>query len=336
MIGVMIVPTGLGAEIGGHAGDATPAARMLATLCDKLIVHPNVVNASDICEMTENMLYVEGSMLDRFLEGEIRLDEVRNNQVLVVANAPLKPELINSVSAARVTLGMDVSLLELKQPLIMRGSIDRENEAVGDVEGWQELVEQVEGKDFDALAISTPIVVDLETKQKYIDVGGTNPWGGVEAMVSKLISAKLNKPVAHAPIAVGQDDPMYAFSEVVDPRMAAEFVSISYLHCVLKGLQRAPRCGRKHGKGLGRSQVDFLVAPDGCWGRPHRACERAGIPIIVVQENKVQGSHPGGYCPTYRAKNYWEAAGIVSCMKAGVLPSSVRRPLGSTTIERGD
>ena len=48
---VMIVPTGIGAELGGHAGDATPTARLLAGVCDKLITHPNVVNASDINEM---------------------------------------------------------------------------------------------------------------------------------------------------------------------------------------------------------------------------------------------------------------------------------------------
>ena len=34
---VMIVPTGIGAEIGGHAGDATPSARLLASVCDTLI-----------------------------------------------------------------------------------------------------------------------------------------------------------------------------------------------------------------------------------------------------------------------------------------------------------
>ncbi|GAG26483.1 unnamed protein product, partial [marine sediment metagenome] len=51
---VMIVPTGIGAEIGGHAGDAAPAARLLAGACDTLITHPNVVNASDINELPEN------------------------------------------------------------------------------------------------------------------------------------------------------------------------------------------------------------------------------------------------------------------------------------------
>ena len=77
--GVFIIPTGLGAEIGGHAGDASPAAKLVASVCDNLVIHPNVVNASDINEMTENMLYVEGSILDRFLEGSIGLKKVHSN-----------------------------------------------------------------------------------------------------------------------------------------------------------------------------------------------------------------------------------------------------------------
>ncbi|KAJ1425425.1 hypothetical protein SESBI_11139 [Sesbania bispinosa] len=39
---VMIVPTGIGAAIGGYAGDALPVARALSTVVDCLITHPNV------------------------------------------------------------------------------------------------------------------------------------------------------------------------------------------------------------------------------------------------------------------------------------------------------
>ena len=48
---VLIIPTGIGAEIGGHAGDATAVSRMIAEIVDTLVLHPNVVNASDINEM---------------------------------------------------------------------------------------------------------------------------------------------------------------------------------------------------------------------------------------------------------------------------------------------
>ena len=39
---VMIVPTGIGAAIGGFAGDALPTARALSSVVDCLITHPNV------------------------------------------------------------------------------------------------------------------------------------------------------------------------------------------------------------------------------------------------------------------------------------------------------
>ena len=41
---VMIVPTGIGASIGGFAGDALPSAKLLSTVVDTLITHPNVMN----------------------------------------------------------------------------------------------------------------------------------------------------------------------------------------------------------------------------------------------------------------------------------------------------
>jgi len=40
---VMIVPTGIGAAIGGFAGDALPVARALSSVVDCLITHPNVM-----------------------------------------------------------------------------------------------------------------------------------------------------------------------------------------------------------------------------------------------------------------------------------------------------
>lgn len=43
---IMIVPTGIGASIGGYAGDALPAARLLSSVVDTLITHPNVLNGA--------------------------------------------------------------------------------------------------------------------------------------------------------------------------------------------------------------------------------------------------------------------------------------------------
>lgn len=322
MIGVMIVPTGIGAEIGGHAGDATPAARLLAAVSDKLILHPNVVNASDINEMPHNALYVDGYLLDCFLTGTIALQEVRQNKILLAVNAPVRPETVNAVSAARVTLGADVSILELKDPLCMTAYKGPDGEATGRVTGWWHLVEQVQGHDFDALAIATPIGCDPVVALDYFENGGVNPWGGVEAMASRKIAAEVHVPVAHAPI---ESDDLKHVNQIVDPRIAPEMISQCYLHCVLKGLHRAPR---PSGTGLRVRDVDFLVSPWGCWGTPHEACIKVGVPVIMVRENRtVMNIKPG---PSIVVGNYLEAAGVIAAMRAGVTRESVRRPISPT------
>jgi len=339
MNGIIIVPTGIGAEIGGHAGDANPVVKLFASLCDKLITHPNAVNASDINEMTENTLYVEGSILDRFLRGEIFLKEVYRNNILLVVNPPIKKDLINAVGAARTTIGADINILVLDKPLKMIGGIDENGKPIGEVYGWENLVTQVNDYQFDVLAISTPIDVDRKTKLDYFRIGGIiNPWGYVEAKASKLIANALDKPVAHSPVETaerGDEEVMYLQEDIiVDPRMAAEVISICYLHCILKGLNKAPRLSYKSRGSLSNRDIDFLVTPYGCVGEPHWACIKSKIPIICVKENKtcLNEKIPKEFIIV---ENYLEAAGYVSCMKAGINEKSVRRPLGNTLILNG-
>jgi len=329
MIGVMIIPTGIGAEIGGHAGDGNPAAKLIASCCDRLIVHPNVVNASDINEMAENMLYVEGSILDRFLEGKLELKEVRSNRILVATNSPLKADTTNAVSAARATIGIDAEIVVLETPLKMVSSMSN-GVATGEVSGWRELVAQVEQFDYDALAVHTPVDVDRDVAMSYYKNGGINPWGGVEAKASRLIANALDKPVAHAPIEnIPPDDKEFhsIFDEVIDPRIAPEAISNCFLHCVLKGLWRAPRIG----KGLSVDQVDFLVTPINCVGRPHEACLEAEIPVIAVRENRtvLQDRMPDEFIVV---DNYLEAVGVIQAMRCGLSTGSVRRPLDFTKV----
>lgn len=325
MNGVMIIPTGIGCAIGGHAGDATPAAKLIASCCDKLVIHPNVVNASDINEMTPNMLYVEGSMLDRFLGGDFCLNEVRSNKILVVANKPVTNETINAVNAARMTIGADIDIVELDVPLIMISTME-DGVATGQVDNYEALVNQIQDLQFDALAIHTSISVSRDVALKYFREGGVNPWGGVESIASGLIANRLVvKPVAHAPLesTSSEDEELYFIfqNEEINPRLAAEAVSNCYFHCVLKGLHRAPRPGSN---GLNVTDINFLVTPDSCYGLPHRLCDTNKIPVIVVRENTtvLNCEMPSHYI---FVENYFEAAGIIMSMRAGVSMSSIRR-----------
>jgi len=316
---VFIVPTGVGAEIGGHSGDATPAAKLVASVCDKLIIHPNVVNASDINEMTENMLYVEGSTLDRFLQGNVGLEEVRSNKILVVVNSPVLSETVNALNAARVTMGADISLLALKTPLVMVASMIN-GQASGRIENIESLITQVKGLDFDVLIINTPIQTDNKVVTDYLQgEGGVNPWGGIEAELSKFVSVRINKPVFHAPIE--NSEVMKTFNEVVDPRKSAELVSTCYIHCCLKGAHKAPKLS-PNSHALWSNEIDFMVSPAGLFGKPHRACKKQGIPIIGVLENRTAIDKEPSRVDIL-VNNYLEAIGVICANKSGVTIESV-------------
>ncbi len=330
---VMIIPTGIGAEIGGHAGDANPTAKLIGSVCDNLILHPNVVNASDINEMLSNALYVEGGMLDEFFMARTSLVKSRANKILLVTNPPVAHEIINAASAARMTLGAEVDVMELKTPLEMTGLIER-GVATGHVDGVTELIEQVlhlfARQEYDALAISSPIVVDQDTAMEYLEHGGVNPWGGVEAMVSRRIGESLGVPVAHAP---QEHIKSFKFNEVVDPRMAAEVISITYIFCVLKGLYKAPRMGHFSSGDMIIDDIDVLVSPWGCEGPPHTACISRNIPVIIVKENITTSKIMTWEHPNFIVvENYHEAVGVLVGMREGISRESVRRPVRKTKV----
>jgi len=241
---------------------------------------------------------------------------------------------INAVSAARCSLGMDAEIVELKVPLKLVAKME-DGLATGDVYGWKELVKQVLNYKFDALAIATPIDISEETLVKYFTEGGVNPVGGVEAVASKLIANELCCPVAHGPV----DYSMGEFREVVDPRKAVEIITDNYIHCILKGLHQAPRVifnfnyptnhmGYSKERSLTVADIDVMISPMGCFGRPHKACIEKGIPIIVVRENKSVLNDFEDNDPRFIfVDNYIEAAGRLQCLKAGVHYPTVRRPV---------
>ena len=347
-----VVPTGVGSEIGGHAGDAGPAARLLGGMCDTLITHPNVVNASDINEMPLNGLYVEGSILSRFLLGTVGLRRVRSNRVLVVidehADEFFTDSAINSVNGARASYGLDCPrVVTMRPPVKLRARFAPSGRAAGRVEGLAPLLDILtELRDeYDAVSISSVIDVPHEFHTEYFEKHGEmiNPWGGVEAMLTHTISTLLDVPSAHSPMFESQEI-SNLYVGVVDPRMAAEAVSVTFLQCTLKGLSTAPRVvtdpadfGRDGT--LDAGDVSCLVIPDGCLGLPTLAALLQGIPVIAVEECQTIMKNDLGALPWRpgqfrRVANFWEAAGIVATMKAGISPESVRRPIAGVAIDR--
>jgi hypothetical protein len=348
---VLLVPTGIGAEIGGHAGDATAVARLLAAVCDTLITHPNVVNASDINEMTENTLYVEGSVICRLLMGTLGLQPVKSNRVVVLLEAHPDESFIylavNSVSAARASFGLRCpGTWLIDPPLKLVAQYSSSGIACGRVEGMQTVLDLLERHrdEYDAVAISSTIAVPSSYHLQYFQSGGkmVNPWGGVEAMLTHAVSLLCDSPSAHSPMLETQEIADEE-SGLVDPRMAAEAISLGFLQCILKGLQRAPRLvsdpeAMRLSGVLTANDVSCLVIPDGVLGLPTLAALEQGIPVIAVRENANLMHNdlsalpwaPGQYT---RVENYWEAVGVMTALRAGIAPESVRRPLPPTLVD---
>ena len=349
---VLVVPTGVGCEIGGHAGDAGPVARLLSGTCDTLITHPNVVNASDIAEISQNTLYVEGSVISRLLMGTIGLQPVRANRVLVVIDEHrdeyFTNQTINAVSAARSCYGLQCPrVVRLNPPIAMRAEYTSSSRAAGRIEGLERLQEVLDAyrNEYDAVAIASVVEVPHNYHMDYFLSNGKmiNPWGGVEAMLTHWVSLAYNVPSAHAPMLESKEiadlNP-----GLVDTRIAAEAISITFMQCILKGLQRSPRIVTerdlmKRHNVLTAADLSCLVIPDGCVGLPTLAALEQGIPVIAVRENRnIMQNHlselPWAHGQFYQVENYWEACGVLTALKEGLAPECVRRPLPTTVHER--
>ena len=349
---VFLVPTGIGAEIGGHAGDATPVARVLAEVCDCLITHPNVVNASDINEIPENTFYVEGSAITNLLMGTTALQAVNKNRVLVIIDnheiEMFANDTVNAVSAARATYGFDcVKVIKLDPPLKMAAEFIKSGRAAGVVYGFDRIrtiLEENEGE-FDAVALASVVDVDEQYHEDYFHGKGVliNPWGGVEAMLTHALSILFGVPPAHSPMLENKKVADFDLG-LVEPRLAAEAVSLTFVQCMLKGLHRSPRIITdpniiSEAGLLNVADISCLVIPDKCLGLPTLAALEQGIPVIAVKENNNLMKNnldrlPWASGQFYHVENYWEAAGVMSAIKSGITPASMRRPLSETKVEK--
>ena len=198
---------------------------------------------------------------------------------------------------------------------------------------------------YDAVAIASVIDVPAQYHEDYFGSGGemVNPWGGVEALLTHSISSLFNVPSAHSPM-LENHDIAYADTGIVEPRLAAEAVSMAFLHCILKGLHRSPAIvtdpvEMSDGATLSAKDVSCLVIPGGCLGLPTLAALRQGIPVIAVRENANLMQNDLSVLPWpegqyFEVDNYLEAAGLMAAMRAGVDPATVRRPLAPTIVEK--
>lgn len=287
-IGAFIIPTGIGASIGGFAGDASKWARKIAKKC-KLIVNPNVVNAACFSGITDNMLYVEGYTLDRFFKGEIGLQESENNKIGVVFDKAIPQEVlnihINTINAVKTVYDIDVYGYEITENEVgVEFFVDESGISTGNVEDLETIknaAQKLIKKGCNAIAIVC--LFPEEQGEDYANGIGVDPVGGVEAVISHYISKELEVPCAHAPAFADTD----ISTNIVDSRCSAEYITPTFLPCILIGLANAPVIVSKN-FGINIDNLDFLVVPyDALGGIPVLAMNKLGKKIYAIKENNT-------------------------------------------------
>ena len=322
--------------------------RSWRSCCDSMITHPNVLNASDLIHIPENVLYVEGSVIAKLLMGTSRLVPVRSNRLLVIVQAHkdrlFTDAAVNAVNAARAYFGLHATEVVMVDPgFKMQGDYSSSGAAAGTIQGIERIWDILDARlgEFDAVALSSVIQIPSELHSTYYYRRGDliNPWGGVEAMLTHAISLKYGVPAAHAPMFESREIAEIDVG-VVDSRMAAEVISMTFFESVLRGLQRSPRILGQEARGtegLGAEDIACLIIPNGCLGLPTLAALQQGIKVIAVRENANIMRNDLSRLPWkdgqfIQVENYWEASGVANSLRIGLDPLSVRRPMREARV----
>ena len=287
-LGAFIIPTGIGASIGGYAGDASYWARELSKKY-QLIVNPNVVNAACFSGITENMLYVEGYSLDEFFRGNLCLTPSSNNKIGVIFDRDISKEVlnvhINTINAVKTVYGCNVIGWEITDSSVGIDFYITKNStnSTGTVKNAGTLLRAAEKlikQGAEAIAVVCKFKDD-DDDEAYASGNGIDPVGGVEAIISHIISEEFKVPAAHSPAF----ENITISTDIVNPKCAAEYITPTFLPCILLGLSQAPKLGQK---GLSVKDLKFLVMPYNSLGCvPVIECVRKSIPVFAVKENKT-------------------------------------------------
>lgn len=330
----VIVPTGVGASIGGYAGDAMPVIRALSSVCDRIVTHPNVLNAAQLYWSNPNLFYVEGFGLDRFAAGRWGLRPVHQNRIGLILDRAIEPELrlrhLQAADATRASLGLDLcDYLVTDEPLGVSLQTAESGASWGTLERPDSLLRAAERlvREGGAQAIAIVARFPDETPEAVHDYrtgSGVDPIAGAEAVISHLVVRQFQIPAAHAPAL----SPLPPEADV-SPRAAAEELGYTFLPCVLVGLSRAPQfvdAGEVLAGDLQSRDVDAIVVPESaCGGSAILSWSQTNARIVTVRDNTTAMQVPPARLgiKTLSVQSYLEAVGALAALKAGISPTAM-------------
>ncbi len=355
---MLIVPTGIGASIGGYAGDALPTAKALSQVCDRLITHPNVLNGAQLYWNLPNVLYTEGYALDQFASGNWNLRPVHSNKIGLLIDCGTEPDLITRhlqvADAARATLGLTLTDYVLTdEPLNVRIQTADSGATWGTIGNPDSLLRAADKLIHQAGATAIAVIarfpddVGSEALQDYRQGYGVDPLAGAEAVISHLIVRQFKIPCAHAPALSPLE-----LDSTISPKSAAEELGHTFLPCVLVGLSRAPQFieqvveqfidkvdsydnsqfRNNHDRvqaqstDIHRDQVNALILPESaCGGSALLHLSQTSTQIITVRENtsRMQVSPAALGINALSVHSYLEAIGTVVALRHGIDPAAL-------------
>ena len=290
--GAFIVPTGIGASIGGYAGDAGSYARKFAKETN-LIVNPNVVNAGGFSAITESMLYTEGYTLDSFFKGEINLIPSTQNKIGIIYDKAIPEDVlnihINTHNAVKSVYGIDIAeYIITDEEAGVEFYMTEDNISVGTVKNMETIgkaCQELLNRGCEAIAIVCLFEEPEDDNPDYANGEGADPVGGVEAIISHYISKYFEVPCAHSP--AFKDYKIYP--DLVSEKSASEYITPTFLPCILLGLSQAPKITKDLNTGLNISDLDFLIMPYNSLGStPVFEAIKQNIPIYAIKENSTE------------------------------------------------
>ena len=339
----LVVPTGIGAAIGGFAGDALPVARAFTSVADRVITHPNVMNGAQLYWPDPAFQYTEGFALDEFAAGRWGLRPVTSQRVGLLLDAAIEPELrlrhLQAADAVRATLGVNIgAFTTTDQPLGVDLRMSPAGASWGTLSRPDALLLAARRlKDAGCTAIAVvarlPDDEDEEMLAEYRAGCGVDAVGGVEAIISHLITSELRLPCAHAP-ALGPLD----LEPELSPRACAEELGHTFLPCILVNLARAPSLldGTEQALpgDIWQRDLDAIVVPAGaCGGPAAMALLGTRTLVVAVEENTcaldVTASALRAAEGVIVVKSYMEALGLLAAHKAGVNPACLTADVAS-------
>jgi hypothetical protein len=334
---VLIIPTGIGAAIGGYAGDALPVARAVSQVVDCLITHPNVLNGAQLYWPMSNVLYTEGYGLDQLAAGHWGLRPVHRNRVGLVLDQAIEPDLrlrhLQVADATRATLGLSLTDYVITDaPLGVELRTAESGATWGTIQNPDSLLRATEQLIQQAGAAAIAIVARFpddhgsDALQHYRQGQGVDPLAGAEAVISHLVVRTFGVPCAHAPALSS-----LPLEPTLSPRSAAEEIGYTFLTCVLVGLSQAPQFVRTSSSDVNTiwaNQVDAVIVPaTACGGSAVlNFSQQPQTQMITVEDNTshiVVPPAPLGL-KSVVARSYLEALGILVAHRAGIDPQALQ------------